>query len=178
MFDNLVGSCDITHENILVNEEHYIVLPLIGNNTNLQFKLSVSRDKIRTFCQSIYQNIPFTIEKTINPDAIKLNELTLFINNLKSLSLKYEMIYNYPIVLNKVLKLLQKKILTLEEKDFITDMEDAGILYKQSTNNRFILEESIALVQKQKPDYLFRSRQRTGVCILIGAVSYCFSSRS
>ena len=39
MFDNLVGSCDITHENILVNEEHYIVLPLIGNNTNLQFSV-------------------------------------------------------------------------------------------------------------------------------------------
>jgi len=170
MNDNLVGGCDISHQNILVNEEHYVVLPLIGRNTNLQFKLNISKQQIETFCKDIYQNISFSITKTVNDKAIDINELRLFIGDLARLYPTYKIIYNYPLVLNQILILLQKETLSSQEKKFISDMEDVGILYKKSTSNRKILDNIIVSVKKQ--DSLLKSRQRTTFLVIMSLAGY------
>ena len=132
----IVGVCDITQRNIEVSEKHYIVNPPFGIHTQLQFKDDISYKIIDEFCKSIYRDIPYKIESTVNHKPIVYGELMGFIQKLHQLHEKYDFIYQLPIVLKKIVNVVSKNNLTGEEKGFIEDVEDAGLLYKTGTSER------------------------------------------
>lgn len=133
---DIVGVCDITQIIINVSEKHYIVNPPFGINTQLQFYYDTPKYMMDDFCDSIYGDIPYKIESTINNKAIDINELRNFIEKLHILKNKYDFIYQLPIVLRKIVNVVSKNNLTHEEKIFIKDVEDAGLLYKTGTSER------------------------------------------
>lgn len=139
--DRLAGHCDLSHQDILVGEEHYIVEPSIGKYTQLQFKTSQYQDEIEKLVKSIYGDIPFSIKKKVSQVEINIADYWSYLGALNKIKSKYQMTCQSKDLVTKIIEILRKKNQPDNEKVFLKDMEEIGLLHPEGSTPRMLLDK-------------------------------------